>query len=368
MGTYQDHSQIIVDDPNLAKNAQTALIDLGMNLGPAGADGQWGQASIKAATQWQEINGYEPTGQITSRQMDSLNFQAEHPSVFNRMQLQPFYENFAANKIPTTDPVRLGMIMQAASHVGAQEFGGDNQGPAVEQYLTSDGRIATGVAWCAAYGSWGIDQVENFAGIPNNEYMQANMRVQELHDNIASSSPEAIKNPTEYTPQPADMLLKLRDNGTGHYATIIDAIKSGDGYTEYLTIDGNIGNDGEGAVTGNRFATFTDENTGKSYLVNQDDPEAPYVDYSEEMAVIDISELPNYDKMQAAFNTNNTFVPTPSADPNFKPNLDMLAEIEQGLDVFEEYRQSQQPTLPPLDYNAGVQMSANNAFNTAPGG
>ena len=182
MTTYVDHSAVIIGDSQQAMQAQQSLMALGIDLGPSGADGHWGDSSRAAAAQWQEINGYEATGDITERQMDALAMQAEHPSMFHRMQLEPFYENFDQNLITTDDPVRRATVLQAASHIGAIESGGNNLGPAVEQYFEADDRLNTGAAWCAAFGSWGIDQVENHAGLNNSDYMEGNMRVRErLH-------------------------------------------------------------------------------------------------------------------------------------------------------------------------------------------
>ena len=364
-GFYKDYSASALTSAENITNAQQNLIDLGMDLGPSGADGDWGGRSQAAAAKWQEINGYEVTGDITTRQFAALQMQAEHPSMFHRQQLKPFYENFDQSLANDLDPARKALLMQAASHLGVQEIG-DNTGPAVEQYLASDGRMSTGVAWCAAFGSWGMDQIENHAGIPNNSYMEANMRVHELHEHIQENSPNAIKSLKDYEPQTGDMLLAISPDGTGHYSMVVESYPTEGGTTAMLTIDGNAGD----AVSVSVRLAYTDPNSGISAAVemNPEDPLDQTIHPEIKMVAVDISELPNYDALNAGFNRKADFVPTPSADPNFKPDLEQLAALQENIQLYRDAKAPTLPELKPLDFNNGVQMSATTAFNLAPGG
>jgi len=346
---YIDHSAKIVGDEPSARAAQQALIDLGFDLGRSGADGDWGARSRAAATEWQRTNLYaQPDGDITERQLGALVHQAAHPEIYalqqrnyNAVQLQPFYENFDVSKLDHLPPARAAILMQHASHLGAQEdmdpeIGeGLNTGAAVEQYLSSDARAFAGNAWCASYGSWVLDQVERQAGLAPNEFHRGNMRVQEMSDQISRGTPQAIKTLDGYEPQGGDAMLILYGDGTGHYTTVVAALDVGGGMYAVVTIDGNSGD----AVSLNEYAVMYDPINERNYIAYQDTDGVYYPDLSLEVKVIDVSELPNYDRLNGAFNASAApFVPIPSSDPAFQHDYYQLSILESVIDQYREQR------------------------------
>lgn len=325
--TYVDHSPSALVDEDSIEMTQRHLVTLGHDLGRSGADGDWGSLSQTAAAQWQAANGYEPTGDITVRQFDVLEAQANDPSIYNQIRLSEFYNNFDQTALAHLDPVRAGIVTQALSHMGAQELGETNTGAAVEQYFESDPRIDTGGAWCAAFGSWVFDRVEQYAGVETDSFMNGSMRVGEIRDHIAENSPEAFRNITEGLPEAGDMMLTHWPDGTkGHFAIVLGAEETPDGTYIIRSVDGNSGD----AVSYNETEIFYDEASGNNYMVQRDDNGDPLV-YNVPIDLVDISQLPNYNSLNSAFNLNGGFVPTPSADPSYQLNQDDLDLAEEAL-------------------------------------
>ena len=366
---YADHSEVVIDDRDSAMAAQQALTDLGFDLGTV--DGVWGPMSMEAAQQWQEINGYEnANGEITARQLDVLGHQSAHPGAYEMQlgsyraeQLQPFFESFDTSRLDHLDPVRAAILTQHAAHLGVSEpidpetYEGTNTGPAVRQYLESDPRAFEGNAWCASYGSWVLDQIEGYAGLEPNEFMEGNMRVHEVADQIRTDSPQAVKSFAEYEPQGGDLILYLNDGGTGHFATAVASFEAGENVTNVITIDGNS----QDGVNLSQAIVYTDPETGTSYSAYIDAEGYITPDYTTEIITVDISELPNYGSLHDAFERSAApYMPTTSADPGFEHDFQQIGLLSEVLDT---YRATIQPEVILPDFYNG-QSAATVAENT----
>lgn len=338
-----------------AKATQEALIALGFDLGAAGADGDLGARSRAAITEWKTINGYDDVAgdDISVAQFAALRHQGAYPEVFeyqraayNQNLQQDFYQNFDQSLLSHMDPVRAAVVMQMAAHLGAtedrnpgEEFG-NNRGAAVEQYVQGVKNASVGNAWCAAFGTWAIDQLENYAGLEKSEFMDGDAGVKRLFDKIEATQPQAVGG-ADYVAQPGDAVMIVRDDGTGHHTTAIHSVDLGDGYTGVYVIDGNSGD----SVSLSEIAYYTDPDSGTRYRAAMDAEGFLYPLMDEEVEIVDISALPNYDRMTSAFNNNAVpFVPTPSADPDFQLNLDALAGL-QGILAEQQSLQAPPPAL-----------------------
>lgn len=366
-GTYEDYSAKIIDNEPSAVAAQQALINLGFDLGPAGADGDWGNKSREAAAEWQRINLYaNPDGEISERQLSALLHQSTYPAVFEQQKqifdtarLAPLYENFDVGKLDYLEAPRRAIVLQHAAHLGVMEDfeqgaeEGLNTGVAIEQYLSSDARAFPGNAWCASYGSWVLDQVEMKAGLELSEFHQGNMRVQEMHDQIIRDTPQAVKTLDSYEPQAGDAMLLLGDNGLGHYTTVIAATEYAEGVYNIVTIDGNSGD----SVSLNMYSIMHDPVTGKNYPAYEDSEGFIHPVLTAEATIIDISELPNYNSMNIAFNTTAApFIPTPSSDPNFMPDANQISLLQEIIEDHRTYKgiDVAAPDVLPMEDYLGV--------------
>ena len=338
---YIDHSSSALSDNSSILQAQSSLQSLGMDIGSSTPDGNWGPSSQAAAKEWQSVNGYEATGDITVRQMSVLEHQADNPSIYNRMKLDTFYENFDDSVLSNLDPVRANIIAQQASHLGVKEHiepgaeEGTNSGPAIDQYAVADSRFPGQGAWCDLSQSWIMDQVEKAAGIEKDSFHKGTMRVHETLDQISTDHPEAVADLREYEPQAGDIMLITHDDGTGHASTVVASFDDGNGYSTVITMDGNVD---DGMNLGQRDI-YTDPDTGEIY---ETDEEGNFTGNSN-ITIVDISSLPNYDKMNSNFNAAAEFTPTPSADPNFEPDIEQLATLQW---VFEEKAAMSKPAEP----------------------
>lgn len=330
------------------KAAQDALIRLGFDLGASGADGDWGQRSQMGASEWKKINGYkdETSGaDLSVAQLDLLAYQGAHPETFERKKAEYTDNLFAGVSalLDHLDPVRASLIMQHTAHLGAQEQSG-NTGAAVEQYVGDVRNAAVGLPWCAAYGTWAIDQLESYAGLEKSEFMDGDGGVKRLADSIEATQAQAVKSTRDYTPQPGDALLIIRPNGTGHYATVLHSVDLGNHYTRAFTIEGNANN----AVSLVSQDYYTDPETGEAHPAYQDTKGEIFPLHEEQIKIVDISALPNYDRMSAAFNrASDPFVPTPSGDSSFAPDLEQIAQVADVLKVQREEQRAK--TGAPVD-------------------
>lgn len=329
-----EHSQTETD----IRAAQQALITLGYDLGPSGADGDWGPRSREAGQNWQDINGFENTDIITPRQMDTLQWQAQNPEIFKQLRVAEFMNNFDDTILGHLDPVRRNLFIQSAAHLGAEEDAnpndptpgsGLNTGPAVEQYFTADNRLQTGSAWCAAFGSWVFDQIENSAGLSNNSFMQGNMRTAEIIEQIRADTPEAFRSAADYTPQAGDFLLIMdRANNSGHFAVVAGSVEYEEA-TGVITIDGNASDRVE--LREYTLAGTPGAENNHLLLPDEHDPSLLNLETDYEVFVVDISALPNYNALNNHFNAAANFIPTASADMNFQLDTQQLELLQNFM-------------------------------------
>ncbi|MFN3701393.1 MAG: CHAP domain-containing protein [Alphaproteobacteria bacterium] len=329
-----------LEDTQTIRDAQSHLIALGYDLGRSGADGIWGQRSTQAAIDWQRVNGLSDengflNGDLNHEQLSLLAQQAADPAAFQRIRLAGFYNNFDETALDHLDPVRRALIKQAASHIGVTEsdftlasngeWYGNNAGPDIRVYLGSY-HLDEGHPWCASFGSWVFDQIEGFAGLERNEFMRGSASVETVFNRIRADAPQAIRDLQDYMPQAGDIVLMRYGNGHGHFMMVATAQTEG-ALTELTTIEGNAYD----SVMSDIRYIYTDPDTGRSHPVLETDDGEMEIRYDFDIAVIDISELPNYDRLSHAFNMSSGFIPTPSIDPEFQPNLDNLNWLQDRL-------------------------------------
>ncbi len=359
---YIDHSPSALINEQANVQAQTFLQKLGYDIK---ADGDWGPASQAAAADWQRINNYynpagEITGDITTRQMAALEMQAADPSIFQRFKNAGFYENFDTSSFDDLGPVRSAVLLQAASHIGVTESGvipgtdeGNNAGVDVENYL-GEYHMEKGNAWCASFTSWTFDQIEKYAGEGKNSFVEGSPSVNSMLENIEEAAPDAIKRLDKYKPQGGDIFMMIHPDGTGHVGMAAASLQ-GNGMTAMVTIEGNSGD----SVQPNERAVYTDPETGRNFfmVIDAENPEASYVDYETEIVVIDVEELPGFERMQNAFNSSAGFVPTAPADPGFSPDIAKLDTLTTALAAYDQFNQDQAAANAPqaMDPNMAVQ-------------
>jgi hypothetical protein len=327
-------------DTQTIRDAQSHLIALGYDLGRSGADGIWGQRSAQAAADWQRVNGLSDengayTGNISYEQLSLLAQQAADPASFQRIRLADFYNNFSETALDHLDPVRRALIKQAAAHIGVTEsdftlasngdWEGNNASPDIKVYLNSYG-VNEGHAWCASFGSCVFDQIEGFAGVERNSFMRGSASVETVFNQFRVDAPQAIKSLQDYTPQAGDIILMRYGNGRGHFMMVATSYTEG-ALTELTTIEGNAYD----SVTSDIRYIYTDPDTGKSHPLFETEEGEMEVIYEVDIAVIDISELPNYGSLNNAFNTSSGFIPTTTVDPSFQPDLDNLYWLQDRL-------------------------------------
>lgn len=243
-----------------------------------------------------------------------------------------------AGALEGVDPVRAAIVLQGASHLGVKETG-ENRGPDVDRYITqADGRMRSGVPWCAVYGSWSIDQVERFAGIGKDEFVKGSMRNHEILGWIRKNHPDAIRSLSEYTPQPGDFAIIDRvDPEKPDHFTLFAYAKRGEGGTiEAVTIDGNS----DDSVASTERTIDTTKSVGGGKGVEYDE--------GENMYVVDISRLPNYDRLQSRFNARAaSFQPVAPIDAGHQPDAGSFQK------VFDFIASARQPPLPEGIADAG---------------
>ncbi len=300
---------------------QKALLYNDYELPKYGADNHWGNEGITAAKQWQEDNQFEPTGIITDEQFVIMQIQAQ----WKRETLMDGIQKAVTHMIP--DPVRCAAVLQAISHLGAEEYG-NNGGKAVDQYATSEPwHVGKRSQWCGLFYSWDMDQLEKFAGVAPNDFHIGEQNSQQMKVKIQKQAPSALKTWDKYLPQPADTIIHTKDSKSGHVSMVLFANPA---TNTVLAIDGNV----------------QDKVSLVTWQINPDNPkQIRSLSYNEDQSVggyrradfVDISKLPNYDKMSTAFNARGAdFRPTPSADPNFKgPDPRILRELLKALEALE---------------------------------
>ena len=309
-------------DEHQAREIQEALLDAGYKLPKYGADNDWGKESRAAAAQWQKDNGYEETGDLTVAQFAKLDEQASAITAEHQTKIIEATGELTQT-LKDIDPVRKAMILQAAAHLGVKEHvivpdKIENRGPAVDQYATSEtGHVGQGPEWCWLFNSWVADQIEQFGGV--RDFLPGEQNSQQMKALLKARAPGSLKTWNEYTPKPGDMILHTKDSSRGHGSIVAHVDKQNGIIT---TIDGNV----QDSV---RLVRWQINPKNQKQLRSLDANEDGSIGEYRRADFIDISRLPNFDRLASNFNAKSTtFVPTPSADPDFKgPDPEALKQL-----------------------------------------
>lgn len=244
------------------------------------------------------------------------------------------------------NPVRSAIVLQAASHLGIKEKvivqdKNENKGPAVDQYATSEPwHVGKGSEWCGLFASWVYNQIEAYAGLSENDFHIGEQNSQQMLALIRKQAPQAIKRWNEYKPQPGDLIIHRRTPSSGH-VSVVAHTDSAKGLI--TSIDGNV-QDRVSLVTWQMNPQ--NPNQIRSLVQNEDRSTGSFRD----AFFIDVSELPNFDRLSAAFKSSNSrrFVPTPSADTSFTGpsniQIQTLAHMFQNAELVPN---TPPPPLPP---------------------